>query len=42
MVALSAYMGHVDVHSTYWYLQAAPDLMQDIAQCGEQFVREAS
>jgi integrase/recombinase XerD len=42
MVALSTYMGHVDVNSTYWYLQAAPELMQDIAQCSEQFVREAS
>ncbi|MDP2430559.1 MAG: tyrosine-type recombinase/integrase [Hydrogenophaga sp.] len=42
MVALSTYLGHVDVYATYWYLQAAPDLMQDIAQCSEQFVREAS
>jgi integrase len=30
-VALSTYLGHVGVTSTYWYLQATPKLMQDIA-----------
>jgi len=24
---LSTYMGHVDPKSTYWYLQAAPELL---------------
>ena len=24
---LSAYLGHVDIHSTYWYLSACPELM---------------
>jgi len=24
---LSAYLGHVDPVSTYWYLQATPDLL---------------
>ena len=41
MVALSTYLGHVDVYATYWYLQAAPDLMQGIAQCSERFVGES-
>jgi integrase len=30
-LALSTYLGHVGVTSTYWYLQATPKLMQDIA-----------
>ncbi len=25
---LSAYLGHVDPSSTYWYLTATPELMQ--------------
>ena len=38
MVALSTYLGHATVASTYWYLQATPDLMQDIAAVSESFV----
>lgn len=38
MVALSTYLGHTTVASTYWYLQATPDLMQDIAAVSESFV----
>lgn len=34
-VALSTYLGHVDVKSTYWYLEATPELMTDIAAAGE-------
>lgn len=30
-IALSTYMGHVDVASTFWYLQATPEMMTDIA-----------
>lgn len=29
---LSAYLGHVDPGSTYWYLTATPELMQVVAQ----------
>jgi integrase len=29
---LSAYLGHVDPISTYWYLQATPDLLELAAQ----------
>jgi hypothetical protein len=27
MPALSTYLGHVDPGSTYWYLQATPELL---------------
>lgn len=38
MVALSTYLGHVTVANTYWYLQATPDLMRDIAHLSECFI----
>ena len=41
MLALSTYLGHVNVAATYWYLQATPQLMQDIATQCEQFVGDA-
>jgi integrase len=34
-VALSTYLGHTHVTDTYWYLQAAPALMSQIAAAGE-------
>ena len=37
-VALSTYLGHVNIISTYWYLEATPDLMADIAAAGEDLV----
>jgi integrase len=36
MLALSTYMGHAHVADTYWYLQATPQLMRDIADACEQ------
>lgn len=39
MLALSTYLGHVDVNKTYWYLEATPLLMRDIADAGEQLFR---
>jgi len=36
MAALSAYLGHADVANTYWYLQATPVLMRDIAEANER------
>lgn len=41
MLALSAYLGHSSVAHTYWYLEATPDLMRDIADCSERFVKGA-
>ncbi len=35
MVALSTYLGHAHVTDTYWYLQATPILMAQIAEAGE-------
>lgn len=35
IVALSTYLGHVHVTDTYWYLQATPVLMGQIAEAGE-------
>lgn len=37
-VALSTYLGHADIRHTYWYLQATPDLMADIAGAAEALV----
>ena len=38
MVALATYMGHVNIYATYWYLEAAADLMRDVAAAGEEFL----
>lgn len=37
MLALSTYLGHRLVGDTYWYLEAVPELMRDIADRAEQF-----
>lgn len=36
MVALSTYLGHSNIANTYWYLEAVPDLMRDIAEQAER------
>jgi integrase/recombinase XerD len=36
MVALSTYLGHKSVAETYWYLEAVPELMRDIADQAER------
>lgn len=38
MLALTTYMGHADVASTYWYLEQTPTLLRDIADTCEAFV----
>lgn len=38
MVALSTYLGHKSVAETYWYLEAVPDLLRDIADRAEGLV----
>lgn len=35
MLALSTYLGHSTVAHTYWYLEAVPDLMRNIAEQAE-------
>ena len=39
-VALSTYLGHADIRHTYWYLEATPDLMADIAGAAEALIAE--
>ena len=36
MLALATYLGHVDPVSTYWYLEASPVLLRDIAEAAER------
>lgn len=38
-VALSMYLGHSDIRNTYWYLEATPTLLADIAGACEGFVQ---
>jgi integrase/recombinase XerD len=37
MLALSTYMGHARLESTYWYLESTPQVMADIADLCESF-----
>lgn len=38
MLALATYMGHVNIDSTYWYLETTPELLRGIAIAGEAFL----
>lgn len=38
MLALATYMGHVNINATYWYLEATPQLLRDIAVAAEGFL----
>ncbi len=42
MLALSTYLGHAKIASTYWYLHATPHLLADVADACEQFARARS
>jgi hypothetical protein len=37
-VALATYLGHTDIAHTYWYLEATPELMTDIAAAAEALI----
>ena len=37
LLALATYMGHVNIDATYWYLEATPELLRDIARAAETF-----
>lgn len=39
MLALSTYLGHASVRGTYWYLQSSPQLMHDVADAAETWMR---
>ena len=36
MLALSTYLGHAQVSSTYWYLESTPVLLRGIAEAAEE------
>ena len=40
VAALSTYLGHADVSNTYWYLEATPVLLHDIAAASERLFEE--
>jgi integrase/recombinase XerD len=40
ILALTTYLGHSHVGSTYWYLESTPQLMQDIANKCTAFIQE--
>ena len=39
MLALATYLGHVNINSTYWYLESTPELLRDIAVVTENFTQ---
>jgi site-specific recombinase XerD len=39
MLALATYLGHVNINTTYWYLETTPELLRDIAVVAESFVQ---
>jgi len=39
MLALSTYLGHTHISDTYWYLEATPTLMRDIASSCEAWIQ---
>lgn len=41
-LALTTYMGHACVLDTYWYLEATPQLLTDIAQACETFMHKGT
>lgn len=42
ILALSTYMGHAKLASTYWYLHATPVLLTDVADTAEAFAQGAA
>ena len=38
MRALATYLGHVAIHTTYWYLDTTPELLRDIVRASEAFL----
>ncbi|RPJ87167.1 MAG: integrase [Acidobacteria bacterium] len=42
ILALSTYLGHAHVADTYWYLEATPQLLTDVLQAWEAYVKGES
>lgn len=41
LIALSTYLGHARVADTYWYLEATPILLREVAEAGELLLQGA-
>jgi len=41
LVALSTYLGHARINDTYWYLEATPVLLREVATAGEILLQGA-
>lgn len=41
-VSLATYMGHTDIVHTYWYLEATPELMNNIATAAEALIAKGT
>lgn len=41
MLALATYLGHVNIYTTYWYLETTPELLRGISTACETFYEEA-
>jgi integrase/recombinase XerD len=39
MLALSTYLGRASLRGTYWYLESTPQLLRDIAEAGEAWIK---
>jgi integrase/recombinase XerD len=39
MLALATYLGHVNINSTYWYLETTAELLRDIAIVADSFIQ---
>lgn len=39
MLALATYLGHVNINTTYWYLETTPELLRDIAAVTGNFIQ---
>jgi hypothetical protein len=42
MLMLSTYLGHSNAGMTYWYFEAVPELMRDIAERSEAHLTGAA
>ena len=42
MLALTTYMGHARISSTYWYLEATPELLDDIASAAASVIHRSA
>jgi integrase/recombinase XerD len=39
MLALATYLGHVNIDTTYWYLESTPELLREVTFVAESFMQ---